>query len=43
MYDVPAGASWVGSPAQPVREFMKGVAVLRRLVRNAGKPERDGA
>jgi UDP-3-O-[3-hydroxymyristoyl] glucosamine N-acyltransferase len=43
MYDVPAGASWVGSPAQPVRDFMKGVAVLRRLVRNAGKSEKEGA
>jgi len=43
MSDVPAGASWVGTPAQPVRDFMKGVAVLRRLVRSAGKPEREGA
>ena len=39
MSDVPAGARWIGSPAQPVRDFMKGVAVLRRLARNAGKPE----
>ncbi len=31
MSDVPAGARWIGSPAQPVRDFMKGVAVLRRL------------
>ena len=38
MSDVPAGARWVGSPAQPVRDFMKGVAILRRLVRDAGKP-----
>jgi UDP-3-O-[3-hydroxymyristoyl] glucosamine N-acyltransferase len=42
MADVPAGARWIGSPAQPVREFMKGVAALRRLVRGS-KPERDGA
>ena len=33
MADVPAGARYVGSPAQPVRDFMKGVAVLRRLAR----------
>lgn len=43
MSDVPAGARWVGSPAQPVRDFMKGVAILRRLVRDAGKPEGEGA
>lgn len=40
MYDVPAGARWVGSPAQPVREFMKGVAVLKRLAR--GEDDSDG-
>jgi UDP-3-O-[3-hydroxymyristoyl] glucosamine N-acyltransferase len=39
MADVPAGARWIGSPAQPVRDFMKGVAVLRRLAR--GKAEGD--
>jgi UDP-3-O-[3-hydroxymyristoyl] glucosamine N-acyltransferase len=38
MHDVPAGARWIGSPAQPVRDFMKGVAVLRRLARG-GKRE----
>ncbi len=43
MADVPAGARWIGSPAQPVRDFMKGVAVLRRLVRGGGKPEGEGA
>jgi UDP-3-O-[3-hydroxymyristoyl] glucosamine N-acyltransferase len=36
MADVPAGARYVGSPGQPVREFMKGVAVLRRLARRRG-------
>jgi UDP-3-O-[3-hydroxymyristoyl] glucosamine N-acyltransferase len=35
MSDVPAGADVVGSPAQPVREFFRHVAVLRRLVREA--------
>jgi UDP-3-O-[3-hydroxymyristoyl] glucosamine N-acyltransferase len=38
MADVPDGARWIGSPAQPVRDFMKGVAVLRRLARG-GKGE----
>jgi UDP-3-O-[3-hydroxymyristoyl] glucosamine N-acyltransferase len=41
MADVPAGARWMGSPAQPVREFMKGVALLRRLARRAGRSEGD--
>lgn len=35
MADVPAGADVVGSPAQPVREFFRQVAVLRRLVGEA--------
>ncbi len=35
MSDVPAGADVVGSPAQPVREFFRHIAVLRRLVREA--------
>ncbi len=41
MADVPAGARWLGSPAQPVRDFMKGVAALRRLARGQ-KPEGGG-
>ncbi|MGO9045852.1 MAG: UDP-3-O-(3-hydroxymyristoyl)glucosamine N-acyltransferase [Xanthobacteraceae bacterium] len=41
MSDVPAGARWIGSPAQPVREFMKSVAILRKLARSAGKTEGD--
>ena len=39
MTDVPAGGRWVGSPAQPIRDFMKGVALLRKLARGRGKPE----
>jgi UDP-3-O-[3-hydroxymyristoyl] glucosamine N-acyltransferase len=39
MTDVPAGGRWVGSPAQPIRDFMRGVAVLRRLTRKYGKLE----
>jgi len=42
MSDVPAGARFVGSPAQPLRDFMKGVAALRRLVRNGSKSEGGG-
>jgi UDP-3-O-[3-hydroxymyristoyl] glucosamine N-acyltransferase len=42
MSDAPAGARWVGSPAQPVRDFMKGVTALRRLARSGGKPEGEG-
>ncbi len=33
MHDVPAGSRWLGSPAQPARDFFKGVAALRRLAR----------
>lgn len=43
MADVPAGADVVGSPAQPVREFFRHVAMLRRLVREAAKRSRKTA
>jgi UDP-3-O-[3-hydroxymyristoyl] glucosamine N-acyltransferase len=33
MSDVAAGADVIGSPALPVREFFRNVAVLRRLAR----------
>jgi len=33
MADVPAGADVVGSPAEPVRDFFRGVATLRKLAR----------
>jgi UDP-3-O-[3-hydroxymyristoyl] glucosamine N-acyltransferase len=42
MHDVPPGARWVGSPAQPMRDFMKGVAAVRKLARGddrKGQPE----
>ena len=35
--DVPAGADYLGSPAEPMRAFLKGVATLRRLVRRDTK------
>src|SRR6202047_1892510 len=41
MADVPAGARWIGSPAQPVREFMRGVAMVRRLARGARESEAE--
>jgi UDP-3-O-[3-hydroxymyristoyl] glucosamine N-acyltransferase len=43
MSDVPAGADVVGSPAQPVREFFRHVAILRRLVREAARRPRGNA
>jgi UDP-3-O-[3-hydroxymyristoyl] glucosamine N-acyltransferase len=39
MHDVPPGERWLGSPAQPMRDFMKGIATLRRL---AGGDNRKG-
>ncbi len=33
MADVPAGSDVIGSPALPIREFFRNVAVLRRLAR----------
>ncbi len=36
MRDVPPGAKVVGSPAVPVREFFRGVAVLAKLARPQG-------
>jgi len=42
--DIPAGQRYVGTPAEPVRDFMKGVKALRRLVRQSGgKDEGAGA
>jgi UDP-3-O-[3-hydroxymyristoyl] glucosamine N-acyltransferase len=34
--DVPANTKWGGYPAVPAREWLKGVAMLRRLVRRRG-------
>jgi UDP-3-O-[3-hydroxymyristoyl] glucosamine N-acyltransferase len=42
MSDVDAGADVVGSPAMPVREFFRNVAVLRRLARKGPLGQRDG-
>ncbi len=37
MSDLEAGASVVGSPALPIREFFRNVAVLRKLARRSGE------
>jgi UDP-3-O-[3-hydroxymyristoyl] glucosamine N-acyltransferase len=37
--DVPAGARYNGWPAQPSREWLRGVSWVRRMARHAGKPE----
>ena len=42
MADVDAGADVVGSPAQPLREFFRGVATLRRLARRPGRGSARG-
>jgi UDP-3-O-[3-hydroxymyristoyl] glucosamine N-acyltransferase len=38
MSDVGAGDAVIGSPAMPVREFFRNVAMLRRLARKPGAP-----
>jgi UDP-3-O-[3-hydroxymyristoyl] glucosamine N-acyltransferase len=43
MTDVPPGGRWGGYPAQPARDWMKGVAALRRIVRRGGKGEGEGS
>lgn len=37
--DVPAGAVWSGSPAQPVRDHLRQVAALRRLAKGGTRRE----
>jgi UDP-3-O-[3-hydroxymyristoyl] glucosamine N-acyltransferase len=41
MSDVGAGLDVIGSPSQPVREFFRGVATLRKLVRAQRQVNRD--
>lgn len=38
MRDVPAGETWGGAPAQPIRLWLKETAMLARMVRGPGKP-----
>jgi UDP-3-O-[3-hydroxymyristoyl] glucosamine N-acyltransferase len=35
MHDVPAGERWGGSPARPAREWLKGAALMKKMVRGA--------
>jgi UDP-3-O-[3-hydroxymyristoyl] glucosamine N-acyltransferase len=39
MHDVPAGARWGGSPARPIRDWFKEVAILKKMVRESGARE----
>ena len=38
MADVPAGSDVIGSPAEPIRDFFRGVATLRKLSRRPKLP-----
>ncbi|WP_291842532.1 UDP-3-O-(3-hydroxymyristoyl)glucosamine N-acyltransferase [Maricaulis sp.] len=40
--NVPAGEFWVGNPAQPLRQHMRELAELRRLVKSGKKPSKKG-
>ena len=42
MTDVPAGERWGGVPAQPMKETMRQIAMLRAMARGEGKGKRDG-
>ena len=37
MSDIPAGGRWGGTPAQPLREFFKELAYLRKLATQGDK------
>lgn len=39
--DVPAGETWCGSPAQPLRDFFREVALIRAMVRENKKGNRE--
>lgn len=39
--DVPAGETWAGSPAQPLRDFFREVALIRAMVRENKKGNRE--
>ena len=43
MADVPAGAEMIGSPAQPSREFLRQVAILKRLAKRPASRTSDPA
>ena len=39
--DVPAGETWMGDPAQPLRQYLRQVAEVRRLARAKGNKKKD--
>ena len=43
MHNVPAGETWAGVPAVPIRRFMRQVATLARLTEKPAKRNSDGA
>ena len=43
MHDIPAGETWMGYPASPVRDNMRQVAALRRLARGSRPKARPKA
>jgi UDP-3-O-[3-hydroxymyristoyl] glucosamine N-acyltransferase len=40
--NIPAGERFIGTPAEPVRDFMKGLKALRRLARQGGSAAEEG-
>jgi len=40
--DVPAGEIWVGNPAQPMRQHMREMAIIRRMARPDNKSPKKG-
>lgn len=42
MTDVPAGERWGGMPAQPMKEMMRQIAVLRAMAKGRRKERQDG-
>ena len=43
MNDVPAGERWGGAPAQPLREFFREVAAVKKLTKGSPPSAREGA
>jgi len=39
MHDIPAGEIWSGIPAQPIRDHMRQISQLRKMVQ---KPKKEG-
>jgi UDP-3-O-[3-hydroxymyristoyl] glucosamine N-acyltransferase len=39
--DVPAGETWMGDPAQPLRQYLRQVAEVRRLGRGKSSKKKD--